>query len=44
MKTHPSKVQSKREHKQTQPKEKIKANNQQKLGKDPMQRGLMITK
>jgi len=27
-----------------QPKEKTKANNQQKSGKDPMQRGLMTTK
>jgi ribosomal protein S12 len=25
-------------------KEKTKANNQQKLGKDPMQRGLVVTK
>jgi len=27
-----------------QPKEKTKANNQQKLGEDPMQRGFMTTK
>jgi hypothetical protein len=26
------------------PKEKTKANNQQKLGKDPLQRALMATK
>jgi hypothetical protein len=44
MGTHPSKVQDKWEHKKTQPKEKTKANNQQKLGKDPMQKGLMTTK
>ncbi len=44
MGTHPSKVQSKWEHMQTQPKEKTKANNQQKPSEDPMQRGLMATK
>ncbi len=44
MGTHPSNVQDKQEYKKTQPKEKTKANNQQKLGKDPMQKGLMTTK
>ncbi len=34
MGTHPSKVECKWEHKYTQPKEKTKTNNQQKLGKD----------
>jgi len=42
--THPSKVQGKWEHKYTQPQEKTKANNQQKSGKDPMQRGLVTIK
>ncbi len=44
MGTHPSKVQDKWEHKKTQPKEKTKANNQQKLGENPMQKGLMAMK
>jgi hypothetical protein len=44
MGTHPSKLQGKWEHKYTQPKEKTKANNQQKSGKDLVQRGLMIMK
>ncbi len=35
MGTHPSKVQGKREHKQTQHKEKMKIKNQQKLRKNP---------
>jgi hypothetical protein len=34
MRTHPTKVQGKREHKYTQPEGKTETNNQQKLGKD----------
>ncbi len=41
---HPSKVQGKRKHKQTQPKEGTKANNQQESNKDTMQREFMIMK
>jgi len=44
MGTHPSKVQGKCEDKKTQPKEKTKANHQQKSGKDSMQRELMVMK
>ncbi len=44
MRTQPSQVQGKREHKQTQPKEKTKANNQEKSDKDHMQRGLITKK
>ncbi len=35
MGSHPSKVQGKRKHEQTQPKEKMKTNNQQKIMKKP---------
>ncbi len=35
MGTHPAKVQGKLKHKQTQPKEKTKANNQQKIKNKP---------
>ncbi len=35
MGTHPVNVQGKWEHKETQPKEKTKANNHRKSGKDP---------
>lgn len=44
MRSHPTKMQGKWEHKYTQPKHKTKANNQQKLDKDTMQRGFMTTK
>jgi hypothetical protein len=44
MGTHPSKIQGKWNHKLTQPKEKTKANNQQKSGENLMQRILMATK
>jgi hypothetical protein len=44
MGTHPSKVQGKWEHKKTQPKEKIKVNNQQKSSKNRMQRRPMAMK
>jgi hypothetical protein len=39
MGTHPAKVQGKYEDKYTQPKDKTKANNQQKSSKDLMHRG-----
>jgi hypothetical protein len=44
MGTHWSKVQNKRNHKYTQPKEKTKTNNQQKSCKDLMQRGFIAMK
>jgi hypothetical protein len=44
MGTYPTKVQGKWEQKYTQPKEKTKANNQQKLGKDLMKIRLMVMK
>jgi hypothetical protein len=42
MGTYPTKVQGKWEHKYTEPKEEIKANNQQKLNKDPMKSRFMV--
>jgi len=45
MRTHPSKVQGKQEHKWTQPKDKTKANNEEKSDKDLLlQRGLITKK
>jgi len=46
MGTHPSKVQGKRKHKETQPKGKKKVNKQQKKkgGKTLVQIGPMVTK
>ncbi len=44
MGTHPPKIQGEGEHKQTQAKEKTKANNQQKSGKGPKQILPMATK
>jgi hypothetical protein len=44
MGTHPSKVKAKDNTSRHNPKKKTKTNNQQKLGKDLIQKGLMAMK